>query len=381
MAERGAQADRSGAGRSPGRVRRLVVIGFDHMHVGDQLRTATAEAGVQLVGALDADAARMAEVCRSVGLAELAQVSDPAAVDDALDAWAPEVAVVCSTTAQHKFWVERLASRGAAVMLEKPFGPDLAAVDAMIAAARSHRTALGVNWPTAWNATHRTAHRLIRDGEIGTVTEVHYYGGNRGPLHHRHDKIEVSPSAADKAASWWYSAAAGGGSLLDYLGYGTTLGTWFRGGELPLTVTATTYGTSGLEVDEQSIVVAAYRSGLSSFQTRWGTFTDPWSHRTQPRTGFVVVGTEGTLSSLDYDTHVTLQNAAQLDGHQIAPNPLAPQVRSGLGALLHHLDTGEPLDGPMSGEISRSGQLLVDAALLSARTGRRVAVADMTPAR
>lgn len=360
--------------RSPGRVRRLVVVGFDHMHVGDQLRTAAAEAGVQLVGAIDADARRMARICRSVGLDDLAQVSDQGAVEDALESWAPEVAVVCSTTAQHQSWVERLSPRGIAVMLEKPFGPDLAAVDAMIATARTHQTALAVNWPAAWSATHRTAHRLIRDGEIGAVTEVHYYGGNRGPLHHLHDKIEVSPSAADKAASWWYSAAAGGGSLLDYLGYGTTLGTWFRDGELPATVTATTYASPGLEVDEQSVVVAAYAGGLSSFQTRWGTFTDPWTHRTQPRTGFVVVGTEGTLSSFDYDAHVTLQNGAQPGGSPIRPDVLDPEVSSGLGAVLHHLDTGEALDGPMSAEVSRSGQLLVDAALLSARTGRRVAV-------
>lgn len=369
MADGAAATGQEGVGR-----RRLVVIGFDHMHVGDQLRTAAANPGVQLVGAIDSDARRMQQVCEAVGLAQLPQVSDPSAIEDALDAWAPDVAVVCSTTTQHRAWVERLAPRGIAVMLEKPFGPDLADVDAMIATAQAHGTALGTNWPLAWYRTHRTAYRLISEGEIGTVTEVHFYGGNRGPLHHLHDKIEVVPTAVDKADSWWYSAAAGGGSLLDYLGYGTTLGTWFRGGELPVAVTATTHVAPGLEVDEQSIVVAAYRSGLSSFQTRWGTFTDPWNHRTQPRTGFVVVGTTGTLSSFDYDAQVTLQNAARLDSRQVAVDTLPPQVSSGLGALLHHLDTGEPLDGPMSSDIGRTGQLLVDAAVLSAHTGRRVAI-------
>jgi glucose-fructose oxidoreductase len=49
-------------------------------------------------------------------------------------------------------------------------------------------------------------------------------------------------------------------------------------------------------------------------------------------------------------------------------------VSTGLGALLHHLDTGAPLDGPMSVEIGRIGQLLVDSAALSARVGRRVEV-------
>lgn len=354
---------------------RVVVTGFDHMHVGDQLRTAAALPGVRLVGAVDRDAERMRDVCRSVGLAELPQVSDPTAVDTALAVWAPDVAVVCSTTAEHVAWVERLAPRGIAVLLEKPFGRDLRAVDAMVATAGAAGTTLAVNWPSAWYPTHRTAHRLIGEGEIGTVTEVHYYGGNRGPLHHLHDKIEVPPSQQDKAGSWWYSASAGGGSLLDYLGYGTTLGTWLRGGELPVAVTATTHVPVGLEVDEQSFVVASYRLGLSSFHTRWGTFTDPWTHRTQPRTGFVVVGTQGTISSLDYTDQVTVQNAEHPVEREVVPDVLAPHLVSGLAALVHHLETGEPLDETMSAETGRAGQLIVDAALLSARTGQRVDLA------
>lgn len=353
---------------------RLVVVGFDHMHVGDQLRTAAAHPGVELVGAVDHDARRMRDVCRSIGVGELAQVSEASAVDAALDAWAPDVAVVCSTTAEHRTWVERLAPRGVAVLLEKPFGRDLADVDAMVATASAAGSVLAVNWPSAWYPTHRTMHRLISQGDIGTVTEVHFYGGNRGPLYHLHDKIEVSPTDEDKARSWWYSSAAGGGSLLDYLGYGSTLGTWLRGGELPTSVTAATHVPAGLEVDEQSVVVAAYPRGLSSFHTRWGTFTDPWTHRTQPKTGFVVVGTGGTVSSYDYDDHVTLQNLSDPDGHPVEPDPLPPRLASGLAALVHHLDTGESLDATLSPEIGRGGQLIVDAAALSARTGQRVGI-------
>ena len=79
---------------------------------------------------------------------------------------------------------------------------------------------------------HLTAHRLIREGRIGEVTEVHFYDGNRGrSTTARQDRVH--PTEADKAGAWWYSKAAGGGSLLDYLGYGTTLGTWFRDGEVP----------------------------------------------------------------------------------------------------------------------------------------------------
>ncbi len=138
---------------------------------------------------------------------------------------------------------------------------------------------------------------------IGDVTEVHYYDGNRGPLYHLADKVEVSPEEVErqKPSSWWYRRAAGGGSLLDYLGYGATLGTWFMGGEAPLEVTCTVDETPGIEVDEHSITVCRYARGLSKLETRWGTFTDPWMHQPQPKCGFVIVGTEGTITSYDYE--------------------------------------------------------------------------------
>ena len=70
-------------------------------------------------------------------------------------------------------------------------------------------------------------------------------------------------------------AARGGGSLLDYLGYGVTLGTWFHAGRAPLEVTCVVDETPGLELDEHSVTIARYDCGLSKFETRWSTFTDP----------------------------------------------------------------------------------------------------------
>ena len=132
---------------------RVMGIGFDHMHIGDQLRTAAAEAAADLVAVVDEDADRMASVCADVGLADLPQVvggPGSQAVEDALDRFSPDVAIVCSTTARHRDWVEVLAPRGITIQLEKPFGPDLDAVDAMVATADRHGATLAMNWPLAW---------------------------------------------------------------------------------------------------------------------------------------------------------------------------------------------------------------------------------------
>jgi hypothetical protein len=74
------------------------------------------------------------------------------------------------------------------------------------------------------------------------------------------------------------------------MGYGTTLGSWHLNGRAPLEVTCTWNIPDGLEVDEHAIAVLRYPFGLSKTETRWGTFTDPWTHQPQPKCGFVLTG-------------------------------------------------------------------------------------------
>lgn len=146
----------------------------------------------------------------------------------------------------------------------------------MIAAMQRGGQPLAINWPLRWVPAHATTKRVLEEGLSGEVLEVHYDDGNRGPLYHGANKREREPTVEEKAASWFYSRARGGGSLLDYLGYGTTLGTGFLNGENPLEVMCLTDETPGLEVGQHGIPVARYARGLSKFETRWGTFTDPW---------------------------------------------------------------------------------------------------------
>jgi predicted dehydrogenase len=281
------------------------------------------------------------------------------------------VVVLCPTTAEHVEWTLRVAPFDVHVMVEKPFAHDLAGADAMIDAVAARGRQLTVNWPLAWYPVHRTLRRLIAEGTLGELLELHYYDGNRGPLHHEHGKREIE--AADLDDSWWYRRDQGGGAMLDYLGYGVTLATWFRDGEVPMEVTTTQFVPDGLEVDTHSVVAARYRAGLSTFQTRWGTFTDPWTHQPQPRCGFVAAGTAGTAASSDYASVVRLQTEEHPEGVDVAVDVSAPHERTALGYLLHCLEHEAPVEGPTGWPISRAGQRIVDAARLSAE--RRAPVA------
>jgi glucose-fructose oxidoreductase len=221
-----------------------------------------------------------------------------------------------------------------------------------------------------------TAKRLIDQGAIGELREVHYYDGNRGPLRHVADK-EVVPEAvasSEKARSWWYRKEAGGGSLLDYLGYGTTLGTWFMNGQSPIEVTATIDQPAGLEVDEHSVTVARYANGLSKFETRWGTFTDPWTHQPTPKCGFNIVGRAGTIASYDYEKTIRVQTRDNEAGEDLSVDELPMGARNPIEYLIARLDAGKPIEGPLSPAIARIGQQIVDAAMKSATEKRTVSL-------
>lgn len=348
---------------------RVAGINFDHLHMGDLLRLVHEHPRAEITGICDEDPARMRSAIRNFGIPRDRVFTR---VEDCLAAARPDLVILCPATARHADYVERVAPCGAAILVEKPFAASVAEADRMIAAARRHRVRLAINWPLRWVASHCTAYRLLVEGRIGDLQEVHYYGGNRGPLYHAADKVAVEPTAAMKRRSWFYRRGQGGGSLRDYLGYGTTLGTWFHQGRKPLEVTAVTDQPQGLEVDEHSITLARYACGLSKFETRWGTFTDPWKHQTQPACGFVLKGSEGTLASYDYQPTVRMQTRRHPQGRDLPVDRLKPPGQNPIQYLLDCLRRDHELEGPLDPRISRIGQQIVDAAVLSARTRRMV---------
>ena len=347
---------------------RVVGINFDHMHMGDLLRQVHDHPEAEIAGICDADPARMSSAISNFAIPPDRVFTDVAACM----ATRPDLAVLCPATADHAAYVEQVAPFGCNIMVEKPFAASLADADRMIAACAASGARLAINWPLAWVDAHVTTKRLIDDGTIGQVREVHFYDGNRGPLYHLADKVEVTPDEVElqKPLSWWYKSASGGGSLLDYLGYGATLGTWFLNGEAPIDVTATTWAAPGIEVDEHSVTVLRYARGLSRMETRWGTFTDPWTHQPQPHCGFVIVGSDGTITSWDYADHVTLQTRARPAAHPIPVDRASAPDRGPIEHILHAFATGGPLRGPLAPAIARTGQRIVDTAFLSAKVGR-----------
>jgi len=354
---------------------KIAGINFDHMHMGDLLRQCTEHPDAEIVGICDADPSRMAGTAQLLGIPQERHFTD---YRDCMEKTHPDVVILCPKTAEHGAYVEQIAPYGTHILLEKPMAASLADADRMIDAMAVTGKTLVINWPLAWYPPHVTTKRLIDAGEIGEVREVHYYDGNCGPLRHIADKIEIGAeeAARQKSESWWYQRGSGGGSLLDYLGYGVTLGTWFHNGKKPIEVTAVRDDLPGLEVDEHSITIARYATGLSKYETRWGTFTDPWTHQPQPKCGFVVVGSLGTISSYDYEETIRVQTREHPGGEVVPVDALAAPHQNPIQYLLHCIETGETVTGPLSPALCRIGQQIVDTALLSAHEKRTVKLLD-----
>lgn len=350
---------------------KIVGINFDHFHMGDLLRMAFEHPQAEIAGICDEDPARMREAIHNFSIPPEWVFTD---YRECLEKAGADLAILCPSTARHAEYVEKVAPYGVHILIEKPMAGSLPEADAMIRAMEASGRTLAINWPLVWYPSHRTARRLIDEGRIGRVLEVHYYDGNRGPLYHVADKVEVSEAEVRrrKPESWFYKLESGGGSLRDYLGYGVTLGSWFHEGRKPIEVTTIMDEPAGLEVDEHSVTIARYEHGLSKYETRWGTFSDPWRHQPQPKCGFVIVGDEGTISSYDLEPTVRLQTRAHPEGEEIPSDALPAPHRNPVEHLIHHLTTGEPLLGPLTPAMSRIGQQIVDSALLSAREKRTV---------
>ncbi|MCC5983875.1 MAG: Gfo/Idh/MocA family oxidoreductase [Rhodobacteraceae bacterium] len=348
---------------------RIVGISFDHMHMGDLLREVQDHPGAEIAAIFDPDPAKMHDAITNFAIPPERVFTD---FDACMAAGPYDMAILCAATAEHADYTERLAPHRLHVMVEKPFAGSIADARRMLAAMAGTGRKLAINWPLTWVESHVMARELLDAGTIGKLIEFHHYGGNRGPLYHLADKVEVSPDEVErqKPDSWWYKKASGGGSLLDYMGYGATLGTWYMDGRAPLEVTCVVDEAPGIEVDQHAIAVCRYDVGLSKTETRWGTFTDPWTIQPQPKCGFVLVGTDGTISSWDYADHVTVQTRARPEPHAIPVKPLPPVRAGAIAYMVDRITRDAPIDGPLDPALCLIAQRIVDTAALSAQEKR-----------
>ena len=341
---------------------RIAGANFDQMHMHTNLGWADGHPDAEIVGLCDehpeTSTGSLIESAETYGVPPKQRYDD---LHRMLDETDPDIVLGCPMNADHPDFVERVLARDIHTVIEKPYAMSLEDADRMLEAAADSEGRLAVNWPSSWTAETHTVKRLVDEGTIGDIIELQYYGGNAG---------------APPNDSWFYQADCGGGSMLDYLGYGATFSTWFRGGELPSSIIADAYVPDDMDVDVQSTAVCRFADGLSTFQTSWRMFTHPWEHKPQPNKGYDIVGTDGTLSTRDRKDAIRVQTADDPDGFAVEPDEPPSPYGDLFQYLLDRLEKDKPFEGPTDPTFCREAQRLIETAQRSVNERAEVDLVD-----
>ncbi len=250
--------------------------------------------------------------------------------------------------------VETCAAKGIHVISEKPMAATLAQAERMLRASENAGTLLLINWPTAWVPAFQEWERRIAAGDIGTITYLKYRSAHNGPK-----EIGCDPHFWQ----WLYDAEKNGaGALMDYCGYSANMNARFLG--LPMQV----MGMRGVFVkdypipDDNAMIVMHYPHAFGVAEASW-TQTVPYAEGANP----IAYGTGGSLSVAG--DKVIWQRPGHSPETITPAAPTAPH-RNAPEYLLHCLETGSPIEGFCSAQVSRDTQEILEAGLRSADTGQ-----------
>ncbi|QSG03515.1 Gfo/Idh/MocA family protein [Natranaeroarchaeum sulfidigenes] len=335
---------------------------FDQMHMNTNIGWVAAHPDAELVGICDEDpSTSTGSLSAAVSEFDIPKRDVYDDLDTCLAETDPDVVIGCPRNSGHAAFVERVEPYDVHLAIEKPLAATLAGADRILDAVDESDRLFVLNWPVMWDPVIHEVRTLVADGTIGDVIEVQYYGGNSG---------------APPRGSWFYDPEAGGGSMLDYLGYGATFATWFRGGDLPTEVTAETYVPDGLDVDVQSSTICRFEEGLSAFQTSWRMLTDPWEIQPQPPKGYEIVGTEGAISTRERSASIRVTTEGDPEGYSVEPSPLPGRFENLVAYLIDLLETDSEPSGPADPAFCRDAHRIVETARRSAERGETLRLVE-----
>jgi predicted dehydrogenase len=357
---------------------RVGIIGFGHMHINNVAALYGQHPQVEWAACADTvplrPERRSAPYMREWNRDNLVQQFDiPAVYEDYVEMLAQEeldIAIVTCENAQHPDVVEACAVAGVHVCVEKPMAMSLSDAGRMARACRASGTTMAINWPMTWSPGARELKALIEQGTVGRVIEVKYRAGHAGPLgsgvsHAGVDQSTAPMTNTERAATWWHQAAAGGGAMLDFCCYGALVARWYIDRPAVAAVgMRANLNSQWSDADDNGAILVRFPKAMALLEGSWTTL----DHGVP--TGPIVYGTTGTLV-LDRGAPETIR--LERGGGQtmtFEPPPL-PDGQSNIAqALIHHLETGEPLHPTLQVGLNIEVTAILDAARRSAESAQ-----------
>jgi predicted dehydrogenase len=328
---------------------KVVIAGLSHDHIWGELNHWQNLPDVAIIGVAEADSrltARFATAYPDVPI-----FGTTAEMYESVSGKA-NITQIAAPNAHHAALTLEAFQHGCHVITEKPMASTLEDADRMLKASQESGLALMVNWPTAWNPLFQAFHAAIRSGAIGKIHYIRYRSAHNGPK-----EIGCDPSFVE----WLYDEQLNGaGAFMDYCCYGAVMASYHLG--LPSDVTGLR-GRLAKEYeicDDNAVITMKYPHALAVAEASWSQVTGYFGGNPVAYGSTASIGIErGKLLLLTgKDSFSEVDTTAPS-----FPNENGPQH------FLHHLETGNPIDGICNPVVSRNAQAILQAGLDAANSG------------
>jgi predicted dehydrogenase len=338
---------------------RLAIAGLVHGHVSGFLRAALKRPDVELVGVFEPDPALLRKYAETHALPETSLFTDLASM---IDRAKPEAIASFTNTSDHPGIVETAAAHQVHVMMEKPLAVSNAHALRIRLAAEKGNIHVLVNYETTWYPSHGAMWTLIKERQAaGDIRKMVALDGHNGPR-----AINVQTEFLE-----WLSDPVknGAGALFDFGCYGANLMTWMMDNQPPIAVTAITQRFQPAvypHVDDEATVLLEYPGAQGIIQASWN-----WPFN---RKDFEVYGERGLAIATGANRlRVALPNESE---HAVTPEPRASDERDSISHLIAVVRGARKPNALSSLENNLIATEILEAARESARTGKRVLLAQ-----
>jgi predicted dehydrogenase len=342
---------------------RLGFVDASHLHFRNLIRQALECPEIEVVGT-----AIEHEALRAQYAGQYPAVPSFATAEELYDRGRPEAIVTCADNRAAAETVVEAARRGVHVMKEKPMAATLWLAEQMATTAARAGVRLMVNWPTNWSPALHQAKKLVDEGRIGRLWQVHHRAGHGGP------PADYQAGDPQSQVGWGWLIEReknGGGAFVDFCSYGAVISRWLMGQPSRVMALGGRYAKEFFTVEDNAVLVLGYQRGHSICE---GTWTQP---AVPIRIPTMLYGTEGAIAILGQgELQVAVPDPSGQRGatrvETIEAAPLPDHYRSGPAYFAHCLLDGQPFEGIVSAELSRDAQEILEAGLESMEGGHDV---------
>jgi len=331
------------------------VMGLVHDHVWGNLEHMAALEGIQMAAVADPNQPLLDRVKRQYGCPTYT------GYEEMVERERPDAVYVFTDNAKGAELTVWALSRGLHVMVEKPMAATLAGAERMIDAARKTGVRLMVNWPVVWRPQVQAAIALATRPEFGRIWQITHRAGHGGP------DVECSPYFRQ----WILDPQRNGsGALIDVCCYGVNMANMLLGRPARVTGIVGHLREPGLPVEANAIVIMSYAQAMATAEGAWGQVG-------QSVTGYLATiwGTNGAVVvGPGRGGRVWCTSAQQPEYVEVTPPQPEPHMASGSAHFLWALTTGAEFHPLCRAATCRDTQEVLEAALLSAKTGASVSL-------